>query len=71
MSTNKYEYRMTLGELTNTLQNWCHDGYANKSVELLIKQNGKRIYMSRPLLTERVIQDSHSITLVMEDKKDD
>ena len=70
MSANKYEYRMTLGELTNTLQNLCHDGHANKFVELIIEQNGKRVYMSRPLLTERVIQDPHSITLVMEDKKD-
>lgn len=67
---NKYEYKMTLGELTNTLQNWCHDGHANKSVELVIIQNGKRVYMSRPLLTECVLQDPHSITLVMEDKND-
>lgn len=66
---SKYEYRMMLGESTNTLQNWCHDGYANKPVELMIVQNGRRVYMARPLLTERVVQDPHSITLVVEDKE--
>ena len=65
------EYRMTLGELTNTLQNWCHDGHANKPVELMIVKNGKRVYLTRPLLTECVTHDPHCITLVMEDKKDE
>ena len=65
---NKYEYRMTLGELTNTLQNWCHDGHANKPVELLIEQKGKRVYLSKPLLIEHSFPDQHCITLSIEDK---
>ena len=31
---------MNLSELTNILQNWCHDGYASMPVELVLHDKG-------------------------------